>query len=248
MSVFERDKVSLYYEVHGEGFPLVLFAPGGMRSAVEFWRATPMGDPKPWSDPMTALSDTFTVIGVDQRNAGRSHAPVSANDSWDVYVDDTVALLDHLEIDRVHAMGGCIGSSYVLALIQRIPDRVAAGVLQNPIGRSADNAGLFRSMFDGWATEIRPDHPEADESSWTSFRERMFAGDFVFSVPRPFVAACPVPLLVLPGADQFHPRPVALEIAEIAPDAELLDEWAGADQKASTTEKTREFLLRHTPE
>ena len=38
MATFERDDVSLYYETHGDGFPVLLFAPGGMRSAVSFWR------------------------------------------------------------------------------------------------------------------------------------------------------------------------------------------------------------------
>jgi hypothetical protein len=35
-------------------------------------------------------------------------------------------------------------------------------------------------------------------------------GDFVFSVGRDFVRACPIPLLVLAGNDEFHPRAVAL--------------------------------------
>jgi pimeloyl-ACP methyl ester carboxylesterase len=247
MPVLQRGDVSLYYETYGDGFPLVLFAPGGMRSALQFWRAGPTGDPFPWIDPMSVLSDAFTVVGIDQRNAGRSRAPISASDSWESYVADVVALLDHLGFERVHAMGGCIGSSYVLALAATIPDRVASGVLQNPIGQTADNTELFRSMFDGWATEISAAHPEATDETWTAFRERMFGGDFVFSVGRDFVATCPVPLLVLPGNDQFHPRSVALEIAEAAPEAELLDGWAGEEQKPTTAEKVRAFLLRHTP-
>ena len=28
MARFERGDVSLYYEIHGEGFPILLFAPG----------------------------------------------------------------------------------------------------------------------------------------------------------------------------------------------------------------------------
>ena len=36
MAVFERGEVSLHYEVFGDGFPILLFAPGGMRSAIPF--------------------------------------------------------------------------------------------------------------------------------------------------------------------------------------------------------------------
>jgi phosphomethylpyrimidine synthase len=40
-------------------------------------------------------------------------------------------------------MGGCIGSSYCLGLIQAAPARISAAVLQNPIGLSADNRAAF---------------------------------------------------------------------------------------------------------
>ena len=34
MPTFERDGVSLHYEIYGEGFPVLVFAPGGMRSGM----------------------------------------------------------------------------------------------------------------------------------------------------------------------------------------------------------------------
>jgi pimeloyl-ACP methyl ester carboxylesterase len=249
MPVLEKGDLSLRYEEYGEGFPLLLLAPGGMRSELQFWTGRP-GAPDqkpPWIDPTLDLSDRFRVIAMDQRNAGRSRASVGPADAWATYAADAVALLDHLGIDRTHAMGGCIGSSYVLSLIQAAPGRVEAAVLQNPIGLTADNRALFRAMFDDWATEIRPDHPEADDSTWNSFREAMFGGDFVFSVSRQFVATCPVPLLVLAGADAFHPPAVAAEIARLAPKAELVEKWAGEDLKAATRDKIRAFLAAHTP-
>jgi hypothetical protein len=75
----------------------------------------------------------------------------------------------------------------------------------------------------------------------------MFGGDFVFSVDRDFVRRCSIPLLVLAGNDQFHPRAVAEEIADLAPSAELVIEWAGPDHKEKTGEKISDFLARHTP-
>lgn len=32
MPTFKRDDVSIYYEEYGSGYPILLFAPGGMRS------------------------------------------------------------------------------------------------------------------------------------------------------------------------------------------------------------------------
>jgi pimeloyl-ACP methyl ester carboxylesterase len=244
--VFARNGVALYYEEHGTGFPLLLFAPGGMRSELQLWRGRPEAPDEtlPWINPMADLSDGFRVIGFDQRNAGRSSAPVTPEDSWHTYASDAVALLDHLGINQTHAMGGCIGSSYVLGLIQAAPDRVVAGVLQNPIGLTASNRADFYAMFDQWAGAL-PDR--ASQSAWAAFRDAMFGGEFVFSVSREFVRHCDVPFLVLSGHDHFHPPEVAEEIAELAPRAELVEQWAGEELKPATRDKIRTFLVSQTP-
>ena len=104
----------IYYEVHGSGFPLVIFAPGGLRSELAFWRHSPSDPSAPavWMDPMTVLSNKYRVIAMDQRNAGRSRAPIFPSDDWHVYASDHLALANHLGLDRFHIMGGCIGASF----------------------------------------------------------------------------------------------------------------------------------------
>ena len=37
MPVFERDDVCINYEIHGDGIPVLLLAPGGMRSSISIW-------------------------------------------------------------------------------------------------------------------------------------------------------------------------------------------------------------------
>ena len=249
MAVMERDGTRISYEVTGTGWPLVLFAPGGMSSVARLWRerADAPGVPMPWIDPPTDLSGDFRVVAMDQRNAGASSAPVTAADGWATYTADHLALMDHLGIGRTHLMGGCIGSSYCLGVIGSAPERVTAAVLQNPIGLSADNRDAFYAMFDGWAEELAARRPDVTPAALAGFRERMFGGDFVFSADRDLVRRCPVPLLVLSGNDHFHPRAVAEEIAELAPDAELVIEWAGPERHDETLALVRDFLLRHTP-
>ena len=34
MASYTRNGIEIYYEVHGQGFPVLLIAPGGMKSAV----------------------------------------------------------------------------------------------------------------------------------------------------------------------------------------------------------------------
>ena len=133
MACFERDGTRLYFEEHGEGFPVLLFAPGGMRSAASFWRSAE------W-DPIETLKLHFRVIAMDQRNAGQSTAPVSANDGWHTYTADHLALLDHLGIERTHVLGGCIGGPYCFGMMAAARQRVGAAVLQQS-WKDPDNDG-----------------------------------------------------------------------------------------------------------
>lgn len=240
MPTFERDGSSLYYEVHGEGFPLLLFAPGGVRSSIAFWRHAAY-------DPITTFRAEFKVIALDQRNAGRSHAPVRASDGWHVYTEDHLALLDHLQVERAHLLGNCIGGSFALGLLAKAPERVASAVLQQPIGSTPDNAPLFRKAFDDWATELAPEHPEASASDFAAYREHLFARDFVFNVTRDDVRAMRAPLLVLLGNDAHHPSDTSREIAALAPNAELVERWKDPEVVPETIARVRAFLHKHTP-
>ena len=93
MANFTRDSIDIHYDEYGSGFPLLLIAPGGMRSAASFWESTP------WN-PITQMQDKYRVIAMDQRNAGRSNAPISADDNWRTYTADQLALMDHLGCDQ----------------------------------------------------------------------------------------------------------------------------------------------------
>jgi pimeloyl-ACP methyl ester carboxylesterase len=237
MAFFERDRIKLYYEEHGDGFPVLLFAPGGPRSAVSFWEDGPF-------NPITELAPHFRVIAMDQRNAGQSMAPVSADDGWHSYTGDHLALLDHLGIERTHVMGACIGGPYCLGLMQTVPDRVTAGVLQQTIGLD-NNREIFYKMFQTWADDIKSDHPEADDAAWKSFKSNMYDGDLDFNVGREFVKHCTVPMLVLMGDDAYHPQITSRTIAEIAPNATLVEQWKAPEDGA--VGKIVEFLIANTP-
>ena len=102
MPFLERDGARIYYEVHGEGFPVLLLASGGMRSSIPYWGKAP------W-DAITRLSPHYQVIAMDQRNAGQSKAPITEADGWQTYTADQVALLDHLGIARADVVGVSMG-------------------------------------------------------------------------------------------------------------------------------------------
>ena len=238
MPEYKRDKTILYYEVYGEGYPIVLFAPGGMRSSIDFWSNSE------WN-PITALSSNFKVIAMDQRNAGRSIAPITASDSWKVYTEDHIALLDHLGINSCHLLGGCIGGPYCLGIIKSDPKRVGAAVLQQSIGED-NNKDAFYGLFDSWAKEIKHRHPTVNPEEWKQFRSNMFDGDFVYNVDRCFVGQIQTPMLVLMGNDVYHPEIISREIADLAPNAKLIEEWKHPEED-NTIETVIQFLEENTP-
>lgn len=108
----------LYYEVHGEG-PPVLFHHGYT------------GSHDSWEEVVPRLRDRYRCILMDCRGAGDSAHPESGY-SIRQYADDVVGMADFLGLERFtyvgHSMGGVIG--YELAL--RYPERLERLVLVAP--------------------------------------------------------------------------------------------------------------------
>lgn len=240
MPTWESEGRRIHYEEYGDGFPVLLLAPGGMNSTLEAWARTP------WN-PIQALSRHFRVIAMDQLNAGLSSAPISGEDGWATYTGDHVGLLDALGIERCHVLGCCIGGPYSLGLIEAAPERVAGAVLLQPIGLSDTNREAFYAMFDAWADDLRGRRPEVSEADWTAFRSRMYDGDFVFNVSRDFLRACDHSMLVLMGNDLYHPEAISREVAELAPGAELVEEWKEGPAVEASAQRVIEFLAAQTP-
>jgi len=240
MPMFDNGDVHLYYEEHGEGFPILLLAPGGMRSSGPIW-----GTAAPWN-PIDQLSGQYRVIVMDQRNAGRSSAPIRATDSWPVYIQDQLALLDHLGIEKCHLAGMCIGGPYIMGIIEAAPERVASAVIFQTIGLD-DNRHAFHEMFDSWAKELKANRPDVKDADLESFKNAMYGGDFLFNVSREFVSKVQTPLLVLMGNDLHHPEVSSRELADLAPNATLIERWKQPEDQPAAKEAVEKFLAEHTP-
>ena len=242
MPVYQRGDASIYYEEYGSGFPLLLIAPGGMNSAIAFWQRMVF-------NPIEAFKDEFRVIAMDQRNCGQSTGPLDADDPWGSYIDDQLGLLDHLGIDRYMTLGSCIGCSYIVKQAERQPGRMQAGVLMQPIGLVESNREVFQDrIWKPWGEALVASRPELTTEGMLAFGQRMWGGDFVFSVPKAFLSTIETPLLVLPGYDQAHPTEVGLEVAQLLPHSEVLEDWkASPEVIPHTTEVVRAFLKKHVP-
>ncbi|HEX6512896.1 MAG TPA: alpha/beta hydrolase, partial [Chloroflexota bacterium] len=177
MYFFIRGDVTIHYEVHGSGFPLLLLPPGGMNAALGMWNRAAF-------NPIEIFSRDYMVIAMDERNAGESTGPLDTDDPWAMYAADQLGLMNHLGIQRFHALGCCIGCSQVLRLAQQAGDRMAAGVLEQPVGVDENNRTVLPNMWQDWASQLTAKRPDITMQMCEQFGRKMWEGDFVLSVTR----------------------------------------------------------------
>ena len=100
-TLIRPDGAEIYYEVHGQGYPLLLLAPGGVSSEIAGWQRAAI-------NPIERFSDDFMVIAMDQRHAGKSRSPL-IRFSYAQTMGDQTAVLNDLGLPHAHVMGGWIG-------------------------------------------------------------------------------------------------------------------------------------------
>ncbi|WGL52487.1 alpha/beta hydrolase [Nocardioides sp. BP30] len=130
MPIVDLGGIPTRYQTVGEGPPLLMFSPGGFDSSLENW--TTFGRYRDLGF-VDAFRSSYTCVVFDRRESGRSGGRVERL-TWSAYVDQALRLIDHLGLDRVHTMGGCVGCSTAAALAVAAPERVRSMVLFSPAG------------------------------------------------------------------------------------------------------------------
>jgi 3-oxoadipate enol-lactonase len=111
--------ISMYYEVHGEGEPLVLI--GGFTA-----------DHTVWSLVLGLLQEKYQVILLDNRGAGQTDVPDGPY-SIEQMADDVAALCAGLGIRRAHFLGNSMGGYIVQTLAVRHRDLVKSLIISNSV-------------------------------------------------------------------------------------------------------------------
>ncbi len=124
------DGIDTYYEVTGDGPPLLLFSPGGFGATLENWSYLGRYRELRLVDH---LSEHHTCIAFDRRESGRSGGRLERA-TWADYAWQGKALLDHLDTGRAHLMGGCVGCSIATVFAAAYPETSASMVLFSPAG------------------------------------------------------------------------------------------------------------------
>jgi pimeloyl-ACP methyl ester carboxylesterase len=242
---YEKGDVRIRYAEIGTGFPLLATPGGGLNSRIANW-------PNAVINIMEEFKNDFRVITMDQRNAtnGESSGPVPGDNPWEAFAEDQLGVMDHLGIRQFFFFGNCIGGPFAMKLMERAPQRVVAAVLSQPVGHRPEQPDyMYDSGKDVWAKEFLERRPEVSRATIETYLHNLYRvrPDFVYSVSRDFAKSCQTPMLVLPDDVTAHPLQVSIDIASLAPNAEItVYPWKEPPElKARTINRARTFLKRY---
>jgi len=119
MPIVRVNDIDMYYEIHGEGEPLVLIA--GLNSDHKLYRSI-----------LPRLAANYQVIVFDNRGVGQSSKP-DIPYSIEMMADDTAGLLDALDSAGAHILGTSMGGRIAAALALQHPRHVKSLILVSTV-------------------------------------------------------------------------------------------------------------------
>ena len=125
MATVKVGDINIYYEVHGEGEPLLLIMGYGANSR---W----------WDPQIPVFSQEYQVIAFDNRGTGQSDKP-DIPYTMEMMEEDTVGLLEAIGINAAHVFGVSMGGMIAQEFALRYPHKVMSLILActTPGGRNA---------------------------------------------------------------------------------------------------------------
>ena len=117
MPVFQTEELDLYYEVHGQGEPLV-FLHGLGSSTLD------------WKNQMEFFSKQFQTLFIDLRGHGKSGKPPGPH-SVPLFASDTANLLQFLKLPPAHVAGLSMGGMVAFQLALDAPQLVKSLAIIN---------------------------------------------------------------------------------------------------------------------
>jgi pimeloyl-ACP methyl ester carboxylesterase len=199
----------IYCEERGSGAPLLLLH--GLTGTSGDWRHV---------FDVDSLAARFRVVAPDARGHGRSTNRSGAFTFRRCGLD-VLALLDHLEIERVRAVGMSLGAKTLLHAATLAPSRIERMILVSATPRFPDaTRALFRAAAEAphapgeWA-EMRAQHVHGDDQIAALWRlPAEFAADatdMTFDAEK--LAAIRAPTLIVAGdRDPLYPVELAVEL------------------------------------
>jgi pimeloyl-ACP methyl ester carboxylesterase len=181
---------NIYYEVYGEGEPLILLH-GGLANGTYY------------RNQISVFAEQYQVIVMDSRGHGRSSfddQPIT----YALMASDVLGLMDHLEIEKADIVGwsdgGIIGLEIALTHPERLNRVVAYGANYDPTGVKADieTSTMFNAYIEAAAADYQIMSPEPER--WDEFLNNI--GEMWATLPNYTVeqlGTITTPFLILDG-------------------------------------------------
>jgi 3-oxoadipate enol-lactonase len=153
---------TLYYEIHGEGEPLLCVM--GLSA-----------DTLSWLLQLQAFSASHRTVIFDNRDVGQSSMADGPYEIADM-ARDALALADALELDSFHLLGVSMGGAIAQELALAAPDRIRTLTLAVTF---ASGGAWARKLSEVWAERVRKISREnhIDELLLLNFSEAFFENE-----------------------------------------------------------------------
>jgi pimeloyl-ACP methyl ester carboxylesterase len=239
--------VRTYYEVYGEGEPLVLLH-GGLATA------------ESWVMQVPALAEGYRVYVPERRGHGRT-SDAAGPITYEMMAADTAAFLDATGTGAANLVGWSDGAVVGMLVALRRPELVRKLVVIGQYFNFEGEVPEFRAMIDFWGTDlpealhevydrVSPDGPEhfpvVLEKMMRMWREEP---DLAFSE----LAGVRAPVLLMQGDDDIVKVEHSAALAATLPEAQLAvvpgsSHMAPLEKPVLVNQLILDFLSDHQPE
>lgn len=187
--------IQVYYEVYGEGRPIVLLH--GAFYTIEM----------NWGQLIPDLSKTRKVVAIELQ--GHGHTPFSDRKlSINTLARDVEGVMDYLKIDSADVAGYSMGGSVAYQFAVQSPKRLRKLVIISSTYKTDGWLPIINSAFENFKPEFFDNSPlkagydavAPDKTKWTNFLKQML--DFVkvpFNVGDSNIAKIAAPVLIISG-------------------------------------------------
>ena len=187
--------IKVYYEVYGQGKPIVLLHGAFMTIGLN------------WGELIPELSKTRKVIAIELQ--GHGHTPLADRKlDFATLASDVEGVMDHLKVDSADVVGYSMGGSVAYQLAIRYPKRVTKLVIISSTYKSSGWMSVVTNGFKGMKPEFFTNTPlhaaydavAPDKTKWTKFLEQMIAFAGVpFDMGDANIAKITSPVLLISG-------------------------------------------------
>jgi pimeloyl-ACP methyl ester carboxylesterase len=209
----------IYYEVYGQGKPLVLLH-GAFYTIHMNWDAL-----------LPELAKTHKVIALEFQ--GHGHSPYSERTmTMQNFTDDVLAVMDHLKIDSADVAGYSMGGSVAYQFAVQHPKSLRRLVIISSTYKNSGWIPAVNTGFKDFKPEIFDNTPlqtgynavAPDKTKWHPFLKQMFVfADEPFDVGDSNIAKITAPVLIISGDND------GLDKVELAKTYQLLGGGVSAD-------------------